>query len=156
MANTVLTLKSERWLDQVLLQGTSADAAIADYGETFSLPVGLGDVALMELYVECIALTAIPALAIPWMGVRAGIFSQDLATLVDIVGVQPWYRTLTATAAAAYFSPDPLVLWRQGEVLHLKGPDMDTGAAGDLFVAAKVVRVRAPAEGVAAPVQLVR
>lgn len=156
MATVTLVQTAERWLDEVILQATTADTAIADFGDFFLLPAGLGDVALIELYVEAVSLTAVPALAIPWMGVRAGIFGPDASFFVDIIGVQPWYRTTTATAVAAYFSPDPLVLWRQNERLHLKGPDMDTGATGDLLVAAKVVRVRPLDPSTAQPLVLVR
>lgn len=153
MATWATTLQAERWLDEVVLAGTATDVVQADFSELFSLPAGLGDVAIMEIYVRATGLTT-PTANLELVGCSADVLSADGATTLDIVGIQRWSK-LSATIYGTYFSPDPLVLWRQPEKLRLFSVDMEGGTAGDLAVFAKCVRVR-PIEVSASPLQLVR
>jgi len=160
VATTVLTLRAERWLDEVILFGAVADALGAALSENFALPPGLGDVALMNLEIRGHAIDVVSTGVTPVRGVRAFILSSDASAIVDNVGVEPWYLTQDAANAlelGCYMDPDALVLWRQNELLSLTSPEMDTDATptGDIQVFAKCVRVR-PIESAIGPVRLVR
>lgn len=155
MADVTLTLKSERWLDEVVLEGDTTNVG-ADAVHRYSLPAGLGDVALMELWFRS---GAAATLVTAWdtLGMSGTIQTGGAFTNVDIVGVSRFFKA-GALVLAAYMSPDPLVLWRQSEVLALELPELDTNGAptDDHKVLIKVVRVRpieSPARG---PVRLVR
>lgn len=153
MATVQLTMVSERWLDEVVLQGQITDAD-GERNDNYILPAGLGDVALMELMVDTGPLATV-APGFDLMGVRATIVGQSFNN--DIIGVERWTK-IGASILSLYISPDPLVLWRQTEPLQLQHPEMDTNAAptGEIVVRVKVVRVRpieSPARG---PIRLVR
>lgn len=145
MTAVVSTIASERWLDEVLLTGTAAaDAGGADVSDTIALPAGLGDVAIMELMIDASpAATIVADAVLQNLGVRAAVISGDGSTTVDIVGVHRFYRQ-AAARAGCYISPDPLVLWRQGELLALTFPELDTNVSPTMDIAYKVkcVRVR--------------
>lgn len=163
MAVTALTLQAERWLDQVILFANSpANVLGAALSESFSLPPGLGDVALLNLEIRGHAIDVVSTGVTPVRGVRAFILSGDQAAVVDNVGVTPWILTqdgANALEIGAYLDPDALVLWRQNELLSITSPEMDTDATptGDFQIFAKCVRVR-PIEAPAGqgPLQLVR
>lgn len=162
MATTAMVSSAERWLDEVLLLGSINDVLGATMTENFSLPAGLGDVAIMSLLVRGTNIATVPGAATAARGCEAVIVSPDQATIVDYVGTSEWMARGGTLAAFDSFSvsldPDALTLWRQAELLVISSPEMDVNAAptGDLRVYAKVVRVRpieAPARG---PVRLVR
>lgn len=163
MATTALTLNAERWLDEVLLLGQGpADVGGATLAEFFSLPAGLGDVAIMSCIIRIANVDAGPVAVITPRGVSVRIFSRDAAKVIDLVGVAPW---LLASDGAntlefhAYLDPDALVLCRQDELISILSPEIDSDATptGDLVVYFKCVRVR-PIEAPAGqgPIQLVR
>lgn len=142
MALTAMTLRSERWLDEVTVTGSIVNVGGADVAELFSLPLGLGDVAIMEaIVVGSDIATVVAGSTNP--SVRIDILSPDGASAVDIVGVFRWWPIAVA-AVAAYVSPDPLVLWKQDERLRISSVEFDTNASptGDLSITVKCVRVR--------------
>jgi len=151
------TLRSERWLDEVLIAGQIANVD-GDIAVELSLPPGIGDLAIIEalLDVDSIATLAtnIELQAIRW------VITNAAGTTVDIIGVTRWgQREATTIAISTYVSPDPLVLWRQGEILNAKFREVDTNLTptGDLGIVAKCVRVRpVPASDQPAPLRLVR
>lgn len=157
MATIQLTLNAERWLDEVILTGsTTTDTAGADAADLYVVPHAVGDVALMELDIlmqNPATLVANPEL----LGVRADVLSAAGSKIVDLIGVSRWSR-ITVNQLAAYFSPDPLVLIRAGEAIRIITPELDTNAAptGDFLLTAKCSRVR-PQEPVdTGPIRLVR
>lgn len=156
MATVQTVISSERWLDEILLYGTVADGAGSDWSDALLLPPGLGDVAIMELLV--LAETLATAVAIAEQSVVAQITSPGGSSTVDILGTGKWFRT-QALRAAAYVSPDPLVLWHQDERLSIQSPELDSNASptGDVFYYVKCVRVR-PVLAAASnePIRLVR
>lgn len=148
MATTQLTIASERWLDEVVLQALVADAVTGAVNELFSLPAGFGDCAIMSAHFRATSVDVGPAAAasVP-RGVRAMVISQDGSSVVDTVGTSPWYLTFDTATALQYqaeLDPGALVLWRQGELLSVASPEMDSDATptGDLQAYVKVVRVR--------------
>lgn len=151
MAVIQLVVLAERWLDQVILYGTTADGVGADFSDTLVMPAGLGDVALMEMQVLIGGITT--AIDPANKGMRADV--NTVASLVDIIGMAQIYST-GATRMGAYFSPDPLVLVRQEERIGVTGPDLETTATGDAHYYVKCVRVRPKEEPAAGPVRLVR
>lgn len=162
MAVTALTVAAERWLDQVMLLGIVANVAGAAMSESFTLPAGLGDVAILNVSVRFSQLDVGPASVITPRGVSVRIVSPDATTVVDIVGSAPillCFDTATVLEAYAYLDPDALVLWRQTEIMTLLAPEMDSDATptGDLQINIKCVRVR-PIEAPMGqgPIQLVR
>lgn len=157
MATYTTAITSERWNDIVLLEASSAAAAAeADVADNFAMPAGLGDCALMEVLVRVFSIgTPIVDAVELARGIFMHVVSQSGA-VVDIIGAERWFRT-SATAFAAYLSPDPLVLIRMNEVVQVSFPEMDTGAAGTVVyrVNFKVVRVK-PVDSPPGPIQLVR
>lgn len=157
MATYTTAITGERWSDIVTVQATSAAAAVeSDVADNFALPAGFGDAALMEAILESFSIgTAIVDAVALARGWRLVVLSTS-GQVVDIVGVERIFRVST-TAFAAYQSPDPLVLWRQNEVMQTQIPELDTGAAGTgvYRITFKVVRVK-PQEGPPGPIQLVR
>lgn len=135
-------LRSERWLDEVVVAGTSANID-GDFHVELSLPAGIGDLAIMEALLDVDAiLTAATNLEL--QGIRWAIIDAA-GTTVDILGVTRWsQREATNNAISTYLSPDPLVLWRQNERLSAKFREVDTNAAptADLGIVVKTVRVR--------------
>lgn len=149
-----LTLLSERWLDVVLLNGLAADGGGADYNAAWTLPAGIGDLAFIEGWIQCRTIATV--VANPELLGCAWTVRNPATSVVDIIGVSRWQKTLTSTLET-YVSPDPLVLVRQNETIHLLFPELDTNGAptGDVDVYFKMVRVR-PVEGPQAAIQLVR
>lgn len=155
MAVTASAIIAERWLDEVLITGTIPNVLGGTFFlESFTSPPGVGDLAIMEVGATAFALATInPAAKLgSWLDIR----SADGATVVDILGTAEWL-TVTSDEMRAYWSPDPLVLWRQNEIITITGPELDTNASptGDLRLFVKAVRVR-PVEGAPGPIQLVR
>lgn len=157
MATIAMTVAAERWLDEVVLVGsaTNVDGVIADQ---YTLPAGLGDVAIMWLEFTAAAIDV--AATITSVSVLARIVSPDGATTVDIVGngeLRLINQTANALGMTATVDPDALVLWRQDEKLALFTAELDTDATptADTQLRVKVVRVR-PLEAPATPLQLVR
>lgn len=160
MATVTATLAGERWLDEVLLQSTHGAIAGAAISEAVLLPAGIGDVAIMNVVARVSGVDVGPAAAasVP-RGIAIRMFAG--AGVVDNVGVAPWYLSFDGANVLEYFAfidPDALVLWRQNDVASLVSPEMDSDATplGSLTVYWKCVRVRPPAEGAQAPLQLVR
>lgn len=151
-----LTLLSERWLDEVLLVGIGTPDSGAPISDTFSIPSGLGDVAIMCVELSVTTIDVLTADAQD--GARITIVAGT--SIVDLVGLAP-FLTVSDTANAlqrfALIVPDHLVLCRQGEVLSVVAPEQDTDATptADWFIRVKAVRVR-PKEGVPSPLRLVR
>lgn len=160
MAVTTVTLKAERWLDEVVFQGLVSDVAIAAISETFVLPTGFGDVAIMSCTFSILSVGTVPVTATAPRGITARISSSDGSTAVDILGTSPWYATGGVAAAFDRFEatvdPDSLTLWRQAELLTVNAPEMDAGATGDLLAIVKCVRVRPIESAARGPVRLVR
>lgn len=156
MTTATAAISGERWLDEVLLvcNFTNIDG---DFVLHISPPAGFGDCAIMEvgLYAGPLATT----LASPELyGGIVKILNPSGSTNVDILGVYNWTRGVPVLGyVGAYVSPDPLVLWRQGEILAIEGQEVDTNATPtvDFAVFAKVVRVRS-VESAPGPVRLVR
>jgi len=155
-----MTLSAERWLDEVILLGSVADVAGASINEQFSLPAGLGDIAVLSVSVYVIQVATVPGAATVARGVRVTVNSPS-ALGVDVVGVGEWMATSGSLAAfdefAAFVDPDALCLVRQNELISVRSPEMDVNAAptGDLTIQVKAVRVR-PIEGVVrGPLRLV-
>jgi len=161
MTTTAATLTAERWLDEVIIRcGAPADTLGADFAEEFSLPPGLGDVAIMNVICIGSTIDSEPAANVFPAGVEARIVSSDGTSTVDVVGAAQWFQTaVTATAIrmTAYLDPDALVLWRQSELLSFRAPELDDDATptGDFVAIVKAVRVR-PIEGAIGPIRLVR
>lgn len=144
MTLRALTVASERWLDEVVLT-TSFVSGGADTNDTFSLPAGLGDVAIMEI--ELLVVSIATMVATP-ENLGVGALIQSAASgAIDFAGVSNW-RKVSASRVMAWISPDPLCLWRQDELLQLQFPELDTNAAPTetSVVYIKCVRVR-PLEG---------
>lgn len=133
---------SERWLDEIIIgvDNTNVDGDLTD---TISLPAGLGDVAVMEIMVEAQGITnflTTPELS----GLRVSVDSNLNGYIVDIIGTSHRWSQNGAARLVMYISPDPLVLWRQNEVLHFVGQELDDDATPtvDLVYRIKCVRVR--------------
>lgn len=149
MATTTLTLTGERWLDQVVLSASVADVAGAALSESFLLPAGLGDVAIMSLHARVDNIDVIATLTN--LAAAATIVTPDASTVVERLGPAKWYETQNAAndlEAQCTWDPDALVLWRQGEILNVTSSELDTDATptADLRIFVKAVRVR-PIEG---------
>lgn len=147
MAVTVLGVLAERWVDTVVLSAAVADAAGASMVEDFTLPVGIGDVAIMSVHVLVTAVATAPLAGTVARGTQFVIRSPDGSSVVDLVGLAEWFQTADVAGAArfdAWCDPGALVLWRQGESLRLVSSEMDRDVAptGDLNVRVKVVRVK--------------
>lgn len=155
MAITNLALLSERWLDEIVMFGSIVNTAGTDINEQFRAPAGLGDLAIMEAIATGLSL-ATPVAADTNPAAFVDILSSDAATVLDIVGVFRWFP-VASTSVSAYLSPDPLVLWREGELIRIVSPELDTNATptGDMNLVVKAVRVR-PQAGAVAPMKLVR
>lgn len=152
MAVLTLALVGERWLDEIVIAVTKANIG-ADVADTLIIPANLGDVALMEMLIYDFA----QATAVSTVELGAIAFIQSAAgNNVDFVGTAKFHR-ISATASAAYFQPDPLVLIKSGEVISLSFPELDSNASptDDMLISVKLVRVR-PQEVAAAPLRLVR
>lgn len=156
MAVQAMTRLSERWLDEVLLAGTALNSVGGTFFlEQFTLPDGLGDVAIMEVGIAGFSLATVNPAA--KLGLWSDVRSSDGATIVDILGTAEWFQ-VSADEVRSYLSPDPLVLLRQGELLSFVGPELDTNAAptGDLRVLVKATRIRAVEQELKRPIRLVR
>lgn len=149
------TLLAERWLDELLLFVRVLDVLDADFSQQFTLPAGLGDVAVMAVMVDAHTL-ATPVAAALDKGIWAVIASPGGGTTLDLVGTGE-LRASGVARRNAFIVPDHLILWRQNELLEVQGPELDTNVSdtGVLDVYAKVVRVR-PLETPSSPLQLVR
>lgn len=161
MAITAATLLSERWLDEVLIFGSIDNTVGATLTEQFSLPAGIGDVAIMSVLVRMVNIATPPVAAATARGVEVVVIQSGSQSTLDIVGTAEWVAAsgdgIAFTGVSAYVDPDALCLWRQNELLNIQTPEMDSNASptGDLRVFAKCVRVR-PIETVGGPIQLVR
>lgn len=161
MATTALTLSAERWLDEVILVGAVADVGAATLQESFTLPSGLGDIAVMSSIVSIVSIATVPVAATIDRGFRLVLVSPDATSIVDVLGIGQWFATsgdgAAFTRVDGIVDPDALMLWRQTDVLSLTSPEMDAGATGDLRIIIKAVRVR-PIEAPMGqgPIQLVR
>jgi len=160
VATTIATLNAERWLDEVLLSASVADAGGATLSEDILLPAGLGDVAILSVEIRVTSIDALKAAAALPAGARASIISSDAALTVDVIGSTAFLLTAdgaNALAGSAYLDPDALVLWRQSEILRVQTPELDSDATptGDFSILIKAVRVR-PIEGAVSPIRLVR
>lgn len=151
-----MIILSERWLDEVMLQGQvlNVDGALAEF---FTLPAGLGDVAIMEAEAAWSDILTAVALTVS-LAARARVITAS-GNVVDILGISEVKQVYDATQYGVYWSPDPLVLWRQDEQFAINSPEFDSNAAptADLTVRIKAVRVR-PTVGQEArrPIRLVR
>lgn len=144
MATVAMTLLSERWLKEVVLIGQKANSD-GQVSDLLTFPVGLGDLAIMELIIEGgSAATFLAAVAVP-VGFCVSVVTPGGVSNVDIVGCAPAHKTGDARFNA-YISPGPLVLWRQNEELLVTGPEMDTNATPtvDLTFLVKCVRLEEP------------
>lgn len=153
MAVVVMAIVAERWLDQVVLYGAAAEPA-GDIADQYTLPATLGDVGLIEAEFNVSGIAT--AIASPTLrGVRMAV-TNVAGSLLDIIGAESWIP-VSSGKYAAYFSPDPIVLIRQGERLLVQHLDEDSSGAptivGELLL--KVVRIKA-VEVPSAPIQLVR
>lgn len=156
MAIATIPLTAQRWLDEVMFsQDVVNSVGGTFFSEQFRLPVGEGDVAIMEMLVTGFSLATVVVLPAD-IATAISVLSADALTVVDFVGVYPFYR-VSSDEVRAYASPDPLVLWRQGELLTVNGPELDINVTptGDLNVTVKCVRVR-PGEPSRGAIQLVR
>jgi len=154
MATVQCTLRSERWLDEVIIEGTRAnvDGEVAD---TYALPQGIGDVAIMS--VEYLA-TGIATIVTPTLlSVFMEVFEPNQAVAADVVGSGELRIRQTGAQIGATVDPDALTLWRQNEYLSVVHPELDSNVAPtvDYTLRAKCVRVR-PVEAPVGPIQLVR
>lgn len=128
-----------------------------DVSDTLALPAGIGDVAIMECLVQGSSIaTAVANLELSGAGIT--VQTAGGGNTVDIVGTEARWSLTSAAAAVLYVSPDPLVLWRQNELLSFTWRELDTNASPtvDYLFLVKCVRVRpieAPARG---PIRLVR
>lgn len=156
MATLTGTVKAERWNDVVLIQASDPDGADTDSSNVIPNNFGIGDLAVMEIMVIALGITTMIADAVfAQIGMLVKVLSADGLTNIDIVGVEGFKKN-SATAVAAYFSPDPLVLWRMGELLTFEGADLDTGTTADFLYLVKAVRVRPIESAARGPVRLVR
>lgn len=163
MATTASVLEAERWLDEVIIKCEIDNTAGATMSEQFTLPAGIGDVAILAISCNVVNIATVPGTATANRGVRAVILSPDGAAQVDIVGSAEWLAmggTLAAfDAFTASIDADALTLWRQTELLSFSSAEMDVNASptGDFKARVKCVRVR-PIEAPAGqgPIQLVR
>lgn len=160
MAVTAMTIIAERWLDEVILNAQVLDNAGATIAEDFTLPAGLGDVAIMSVTVGVFNITTAPTVPETPRGVQAFVLTPT-SQLVESIGVAPFVwiagATTVLTRVSAFLDPDALVLMRQNETIRLLAPEMDVDASptGDLELIVKAVRVR-PIEGaVKGPLRLV-
>lgn len=154
MADYVVTIASERWLDEVLILGTIAnpDGARAD---TMALPPTLGEVAIMKVGFEVAGIDTL--MTTPENnGPMVWVVASAAINILDIVGTNRWNLVYTNNLATVV-TPDELVLWKPSERLYITMAETDTAATptGDLSVFVKVVRVR-PQAGSPGPVKLVR
>lgn len=163
MATTALAIYGERWLDEVLLvaQGP-ADIMGAALAESFSLPAGFGDCAILNVEFRAWGIDVVSVGVTPVRGIRAYIQAAAGGKIVDNVGVAPWIvtqDTANAIELGCFIDPDALVLWQQDELLSITSPEMDTDATptGELQIYAKVVHVRnVRGQEVKRPLKLVR
>lgn len=158
MATTVLTLTAERWLDEVILTASVADVAGAAISESFLLPAGLGDVAIMCAYARIDNIDVLVDLTN--LAAAAAIVTADSSTVVERLGPARWFETQDVAndlEAQCAWDPTALVLWRQSEILNITSSEIDTDATplGDLRIFVKAVRVR-PVASAPAQVRLVR
>lgn len=154
MTLRALTLQSERWLDEAVFT-TSWTNVGADVNDTFSLPSGSGEVAIMEIMVLVIDIAT--AVAPENLGIQA-LIQSAASGAVDFAGMARFSK-ISATRVGAYISPDPLVIWKENELLQLQYPELDSNASptDDHVVYVKTVRVRPQEDrGVRRPIQLVR
>lgn len=140
MSETTMAIVSERWLDTVVLQATVNDID-GDRDDTWLLPAQMSDVAIMEVVADAETLATI-RVNMELAGARLVVINQA-NKVVDFVGITRW-SIIRVADASAYWSPDPLVLWRQGEKLALRFPELDINVTptGDLRLTVKAVRVK--------------
>lgn len=161
MAVTPATLLAERWLDEVIVLCSIDNTVGAQIAENFTLPAGIGDVAILSVLARAVNIATVPGAATAPRGAEIVVVSQDGSTTADVVGVAEWLAVGGSLAAfdqfSAHVDPEALCLWRQGEQLRISSPEMDVNAAptGDLRLFVKCVRVK-PVEAPAGPIQLVR
>lgn len=153
MTTRALTLRAERWLDEVVLVGTGTLAA-GEIFDQWTLPAGLGDVAVMELQYS-LALVATPITTASVEAAGASIITG--ASNTDIIGIE-LFKKMGAASYSCYFSPDPLVLWRQMENLAIVHSDFDINASPTYTasILIKCVRIRTQEPADSAPIRLVR
>lgn len=154
MADYVVSIASERWLDEVLILGTIAnlDAARAD---TMALPATLGEVAILKVSFEIASIATL--MTSPEInGPMVWVVAPTAINILDVVGTNRWNLVYTSQLATV-IAPDELVLWKPGERLYITMAETDTNATptADVSCIVKVVRVR-PQAGAPAPLRLVR
>lgn len=140
--------------------GYLADVAGAPISEEFSVPVALGDLAIMSVSVGVELVTTVPAASTSVRGVRVTVTSSDGASVVDVVGSAEFLQVNDGAVTIGYdafVDPQALCLLRNNERVRVTAPEMDSNASptGDLRIRVKAVRVR-PLEGaVSGPIRLV-
>lgn len=154
MTARAMTVLAERWLDEMILQG-SVDNIDGEIADTWTVPTVLGDVAIMEImaYVSPLA----TAMANPELkGVRFTV-TDSVGTVKDIIGVGRWSNTGTARLST-YVSPDPLVLLRADDSINVLFDEVDTNVTptADFRMWVKCVRLTPTARGAAGSLRLVR
>lgn len=141
MASLAGVLASERWLDEVIVAG-SISTISADVEDSLSVPAGLGDLAVMEMEIDAVAVTTVSTVALN-KGAMVYVTSPDAATTLDIIGTPNRWVECGSLRLQIFISPDPLVLWRQNELIVMRFPRLDNGATSFSYaVRVKCVRVR--------------
>lgn len=137
MANTALTVTSERAGLAVLSATVSNIDSATSLNEQFTMPVGFGDSMIYGVAVMWAGLQTIVTMT-PARGPAVWLFTNSIK---DFVNMRPWVRSanggLSLAATDALVRP---VLWRQEESLLFQALDEDTGA-GDTSDVTAVVRV---------------
>jgi len=159
VADNPLVQRAERWNDIVLLSKSKANID-GEQADTWTPPVGIGDLAVMEMLYVVTAIDVLATLGSD-LGCTAYVINAAGDTFVDIIGSVRFVKDGTganALSVCAYFSPDPLVLVKQGERIYVTHGEVDTDATptGDAALYVKAVRVNAQVSPKVGPIQLVR
>lgn len=148
----------QRWLDTVIVRGSLSNID-GEQANTLALPADLGNVAIMDILLTVSQIDVV--LANPELyGVSAFIMSAGGAIPVDFVGSARFQRTQTTANSIevdAHIEPDHLIEWKEGELLYIFWPELDTDATptADATVYVRVAKVPAKDRSTG-PIQLVR
>lgn len=139
MAAFTFTALSDRAAEQVIVVG-SVENTDGENAHSGSLPVGFGDCLILEgqASIDGNATLVAPTL----MGARVSLVDAA-GTVINPIDVPPIYQTGTVRCAF-HFKPDQVVYWKQGELLQVVFPELDSNATptGDMSIWVTVRRIR--------------
>lgn len=140
MAAQIFATVVDRAFDETLLVAGVVNID-GDYSDTFALPAGFGDCALLEAYVAVTSIATILASATEY-GPTVTMVSPAGA-VQDLPFQDNWVRRLT-DGVGCRLGPDQVQFWREHDLLQLNFEEIDTNAtaAADLGFYVKVRRLR--------------